>query len=358
MEELIERISDIIKSPVICNIWHFSNRHKRLIALVSLIALLLVSPAMALEQDKVSRLEFIQHLYQELFETDIQGEEIKKLGLLDVFPDADLHLEWPITRGIAADALYRIHQQQGTLKKLPRAFADITENSPFYRPANTIGGAFLARNKGRLEPDKLLTKVHLKHCISVLKIKEIFTPKEKQLYELSTQPITQNKAFQIEPIYPDLGFHQTPNTNLEYTQRALSKIENINSMSIATQQLNSQEISDIRKATEAMREVKELLHKFGASIFELTTLKTNIPSDDKAIRKALMQFDTMLKDVITRFEYCKLQLSKVTPISPELIKKCDILNSEIREYTGQIKILKKHIAERLKMPPVMANNEK
>lgn len=358
MEELIERISDIIKSPVICNIWQFSNRQKRLIILASLMVLLLLTPLMAQEKDRVSRLHFVQHMYQELFELSPSEEEIKVLGLLDVFTDGGLHLDWPITRGIAANALYRLHLQQGASKKIPRAFADITEASPFYTSINTIGGAFLARNKGRFEPDKLLTSVHLKHAVSVLKIKEIFTAKEPRLYEPDTKPVVQTQSFQIEPIYPSLGFYDTPKSNLEYSQRALSKIENINSMSIATQQLNSQEISDIRKATEAMEEVKHLLEKFGGSIFELTGIETNIPSDDKAIRKALMQFDTLLKDLITRFEYCKLQLSKVTPISPELIKKCDILDSEIREYTQQIKILKKHIMDRLKQPPVVANNEK
>ncbi len=124
-------------------------------------------------------------------------------------------------------------------------------------------------------------------------------------------------------------------------------------MSIATQQLNSQAISDIRSAVDAMDEVKVLLKKFGSSIFELTTIKTNIPGDDRAIRKALQQFDQMLKDVIIRFEYCKLQLAKATPISPELIQKCDILDLEIQEHTKQVKLLKKHIMDRLNQPPII-----
>ncbi len=102
MEELIERVSDIFRSPVICNIWQFMHRQKRLISLVTLLVLVFLSPLPLLGKDKVSRFAFTEYLYKQLFDRDIKPEEIRAIGIFDAFNDDDLHLDWPITRGIAA----------------------------------------------------------------------------------------------------------------------------------------------------------------------------------------------------------------------------------------------------------------
>jgi hypothetical protein len=53
---------------------------------------------------------------------------------------------------------------------------------------------------------------------------------------------------------------------------------------------------------------------------------------------------------VIRFNYCKDQLSRVTLVDPDIIKKCDILNSEIDESLRQIKILRKRISDRMSQP--------
>lgn len=349
MEELIERISDIIISPVICrDIWQFLHRQKRIICLACFIILTFVSPLSGAQKEKISRFDFVNYVYGQLFGLQPSAEEIKRLGILDSFPDGEFHLDWPITRGIAAESFYRISVQLASEIKIPRAFADIPNDSPFAMALSVVGGGFIPRNMGRFEPDKLLVENHLKHAFSVLESKKVLSKDiGKKIDFITVYEPLKNEYDLIESISPELGFSDKPGTNFDYINETLYKIGTINDMSIATQQMNPQNISDIRNAAKEMEEVQKLFKKFGGSILDLTSIESVLPNDEKILRNALSQFNNMLRDFIIRFEYCKEQLSRVTLVDPELIKKCDILNTEIIESLKQIRILRKRINERL-----------
>ncbi|MDD3377276.1 MAG: hypothetical protein PHF08_07460 [Candidatus Riflebacteria bacterium] len=352
MEELIERVSDIIMSPVIRrNIWHFLHRQKGLISLVCFILMLFSAPLAADSPDRVSRLNFIAYVYGELYDYCPLVEEVHKLGLLEAFPDGKMHLEWPITRGIAAEALYRVSIQSGSGGKMPRAFADIPDDSPYLKALKVVGGAFLPRNRGRFEPDKLLSETHLKHAVSVLLSNRVIVKEAGKRIEMVPVFVSEKDEYaDIEPLHPPIGFSEKPGSNFGYINDALAKIDVVNEMSVATQQMNPQSLSDIRSAVKAMEEVQTLFKKFGASVLELTAINVKFPGDDKALRNALSQFNNMLSDFVIRFNYCKDQLSRVTLVDPDIIKKCDILNSEIDESLRQIKILRKRISDRMSQP--------
>lgn len=361
IEGLMDRVSDITMSPVILrDIWQNFYRQIRLICLVCFAFFPIVSfgydRSFLSNQDKVTRSEFIYGVYTELFSEVPNEETVKKLGILDPFQDNQMHMDWPITRGIAADAFYRISLQTASINKLPRAFADIPEYSELAKILEVVGGAFLPRNQGKFEPDKLLTPRHFQHAVSLLIRKEIIKPaKSVQLDSLPVYQSTQSKFANIKPIKPELGFNEKPHSNYKFVTNSLNNIEKINNMKISSQQMNPQEVSNINEALQAMQEARTYLEKFGSSVFELTELEVTNEGDELALSDTLKQFSQMLSDFEFRFKLCKEQLERVTIVDPKQIQKCSLLNDGLNEGLNEIKILQKKIRERLNVSAIFTH---
>jgi hypothetical protein len=166
MEEFNERVSVIGKSPVILKIWHFSYRQVFHFALV----LLLIASAstLAAQEEKVTRLQLVAAIYERIYNRQVSELEAINTGLLDAYEDGRFHLEWPVSRGMAAEAFYRLHVQSGNAARLPRAFADISPESSFKKVLDVVGGAFLPQKQGNFNPNHMLTRKDLFRGIQVL----------------------------------------------------------------------------------------------------------------------------------------------------------------------------------------------
>ncbi|MDD3147217.1 MAG: hypothetical protein PHD82_07945, partial [Candidatus Riflebacteria bacterium] len=337
----------------------------------------LPSGAVEAQDERISRYEFVSAVYERTYNRKLTELETVNSGLLDPFDDGSYHLDFSISRGMAVEALYRLSIQAGTAARLPRAFADITPDSIFRKPLETVGGAFLPLKRGRFEPNHLITRQTLFHAVKtlidkgVLKQEDRYSMKILPVFEpvisASTKITADSPAISAEDgvksdtgedklyaINPELGFQERRAADGQYKAAAYERIARADSR-VSFQQMNPQTMASIEDAANAMADVEKLFARLGGSIMEMTSTYPSNPDDEQILRSGLAEIEGVLDMVLNRFEYSKLQLGTVMPVDPGQVKKCDQLNSQLEKNLEQAKMLKKRIGTRLAEPQKGAN---
>ena len=340
----------------------------------------LPSSPLKAQDERISRYEFVSAVYERTYNRKLTELEVVNSGLIDAFDDGSYHLEFSISRGMAVEALYRLSIQAGTAARLPRAFADITPDSIFRKPLETVGGAFLPLKRGRFEPNHLIDRQALFHSIRTLidkgvlqqedrsevKILPVFEPVVSASSVLSADSpafsasesllATGSIEQQLYAITPELGFQERQAVDGQYSADAYERIARADSR-VSPQQMNPQTMASIEDASNAMADVEQLFERLGGSIMEMTSTYPSNPDDEHVLRSGLAQIEAVIDTVLNRFEYSKLQLTTVIPVDPGQVKKCDQLNRQLVKNLEQAKLLKKRIAARLAEPQKEAEIE-
>ncbi|PKL42426.1 MAG: hypothetical protein CVV41_14915 [Candidatus Riflebacteria bacterium HGW-Riflebacteria-1] len=365
MEEFIERVSDILRSPVILKRWQLSYRQALNLCLAMFV--FLFATALNAEEGKISRYNFVMAVYERIFNRHITEMEATESGLIDQFDDGQYNLDWPISRGMAAEGLYRLSMQLGTAARLPRAFADIGNNSIFKKPLETVGGAFLPRNRGRFDPNYLLDRPALFHAISVLLDKGVLRQEDRSrlaafpaldpvetISRAATDSITADNEAMLVSVRPELGFKEQSGGDPRYRAETYSRIANANAR-VSPGQMNPQEMASVEDASDAMKDVELLLDRLGGSVMEMSETYPSNPDDETVLRQGLAQIDSVLSAAIERFSHSKLQLNTAMPVDPDQIRKCEQLNRQLDLQLERLNLLKKRIAGRLAEPQKVEN---
>jgi hypothetical protein len=354
MEEFNERVSVIGKSPVILKIWHFSYRQVFHFALV----LLLIASAstLAAQEEKVTRLQLVAAIYERIYNRQVSELEAINTGLLDAYEDGRFHLEWPVSRGMAAEAFYRLHVQSGNAARLPRAFADISPESSFKKVLDVVGGAFLPQKQGNFNPNHMLTRKDLFRGIQVLVDKEVVKQEDRYAMEIEiiNRPVatvasaTQNLE-ELAAIRPELGFEQRSSDPEKFKRQAYNRFDRADRQ-VAGEQMNPQVMASVEDATAAMGDVETIMKDLGGSVLEMTNTYPSNPDDERVLRQGLAKIEGVLKTIVDRFQYSKLQLSTVMPVNPDQIRKCADLDIKLSETIEQAEVLRRRISARLAEP--------
>jgi hypothetical protein len=354
MEEFKERVSDIITSPVIRKIWQFKYRHWSVITLVLILSFVsLVSYA---ADSRVSRLFLVTSLYERVYNRQLTELEAINTGLLDAYEDGRYHLDWPVSRGMAAEAFYRLSRQAGTVARFPRAFADIDRNSRFKKMLDVVGGAFLPQRRGNFDPNHVLARPDLLRGINALIDKGVFKQEDRYAMEIEiiNKPLNMvatasSDDLQIDSIRPELGFADRKKDGQQFSNEAYDRFAKAEGH-VALEHLNPQVMSSIEDAADAMQDVEKLLESLGGSVLEMTDIYPSNPDDERALREGLSKIEGLLKVITERFKYAKLQLGTVMPINAEQTSKCAALQGRLEKSLDEAAILRKRIAGRLAEP--------
>lgn len=354
MEEFNERVSVIGKSPVILKIWHFSYRHVFRNALVLL--LIALSSALAAQDDKVTRLQLISAIYERVYNRQVTELEAINTGLLDAYEDGKFHLDWPVSRGMTAEAFYRLSVQSGSAARLPRAFADIDPGSSFRKPLEIVGGAFLPRQRGNFDPNHMLSRKDLFRGLQVLIEKGVIKQEDRfaMQIEIINRPVESLASAarvmeEADSIRPALGFEQRETNSEAFKQSAYKRFAKADRQ-VAAEQMNPQVMASVEDAIAAMGDVESILTSLGGSVLEMTGTYPSNAGDERALREGLAQIEGVLKTIVDRFEYSKMQLGTVMPVNSDQIKKCADLDIRLNQTIEQAEILRKRIAARLAEP--------
>lgn len=349
MDEPIGHVSDIMRSPVIRKIRHCQYRQLYLFCLV--ISLFFLGKAINASNVGISRYEFVSIVYERLFKQNITKEEIIKTGLLDQYSDGNYNLDWPVTRGVAAKALYRLSIQKGNKTKLPRAFADIDSTSDYSKPLEIVGGVFLPKSRGRFDSDSLLESVTLFRAINTIiakKILKVVSPSDMPIITIS-EPVNSEKEYhkpRLEPFMRPSGFMEYPNKKLVQKNNFWEKAYD-NKLPFTPNQINPMAMSNIDNAIKAVEDAEIILKQLGGSIIEMSDIYLENNNDEMALKKGFAQIDAILNTIRERFNYSKVQLRILIPVEPRQIMKCEQLDEHIDKQLMKIELLQKQIAIRL-----------
>jgi len=356
MEEFNERVSDIAASPVILSIWQLTYRQSCKLCLVICFVFSTFISLQA-QENRISRHEFLSSVYERVYNRRLSEIVAVNLGLIDMFDDGSYHLDWPVSRGMAAAALYRLSIQSGSVAKLPRAFADITAASTFRKALETVGGAFLPLKKGRFDPNYLINRQDVFHALRILLEKGVI--KQEDRSDMTNLPIAdpietvpEISSPIIESVYsirPDIGFRDSPAVESSYRASAYQRIARARNR-LSDGQVNPQSMAGIEDAASAMADVDKILERLGGSVMEMTSTYPSNPDDEAVLRKGLAQIENVLAAVKNRFEYSRLQLKTVMPIDPDQVRQCEQLNSKLNHHLEKVAVLSKRIAVRLAEP--------
>ena len=321
----------------------------------------LPTAALPAEENKISRYNFVLAVYERIFNRHITEIEATESGLIDQFDDGQYNLDWPISRGMAADALYRLSIQLGTIAKIPRAFADIGLDSVFRKPLETVGGAFLPRARGRFDPNYLLDRETLFRAISILLDKGVLRQEDRsrQMVFSSAEPVVTtsmtehapslDKGTELLPVRPDLGFKEHKGEDTRYRADTYNRVAMANAR-VSTGQMDPQEMASIEDASAAMKDVEGILGRLGGSVMEMTEAHPTNPDDETDLRQGLAKIEAVLAAAVDRFTYSKLQLNTATPVDPDQIRRCTELSQQLDIQLERLKILRQRIADRLAEP--------
>jgi hypothetical protein len=352
MEEFKERVSDILKSPVMQIIWQFKYRQILCFALV--LVLIGSNFSMGASKERVTRYELVKAIYERFFNRQITELEAINTGLLDSYADEGFHLEWPVSRGMAARAFYRLWQQTGSTAKMPRAFADIDKSSKLKKALNVVGGAFLPQNRGNFNPNHVLTRKTLFRSIKVLIEKEIVKQQDRynMKIDIIEQPVTSSdkkatatKQISTYAVRPDLGFKEKENVN-NYRKNLFKRFDHIQG-NLENEQLDPQVLASVEDATNAMNDVEQILERLGGSVLEMTATNPSSSEDEQALREGLAKIEAILKSIADKFSHARLQLKTLNPVNPTNIDRCAKLDKRMAKTVSEAKILQKRIQARL-----------
>lgn len=355
MEELIERVSVITKSPVISKLWQNSYRQAALVCLVFCV-FFICAPANA-RQDRVNRHQLVSAIYERVYNKRITEVEAVESGLIEPYEDGSYKLDLSASRAMAAQAFYRLAIQQGTTAVVPRAFADIHEASPHYNALRVVGAAFMPDRNGRMRPNDMLLRRDIFHAVTVLLDKKVI--RQQDLFDRPAERISvpvlerlENEAQQvaknssvadIKAYRPDLD----PDQN--YVKRSHARVARVDPL-VSAQQMNPQLMVSINEASNAMDDVEQLLESMGANVLDMASTYPTAAEDENDLRRALSKIDGVLSVLVTRFEYSKLQLSTVTFVDPDQMHKSAVLDERIKNNLEQAELLRRRIALRLAEP--------
>lgn len=318
--------------------------------------LIVSASVLSAQSDKVTRLQLISAIYERIYNRQVTELEAINTGLLDAYEDGKFHLEWPVSRGMAAEAFYRLHMQSGNAARLPRAFADVDAASSFKKVLDIVGGAFLPQKRGNFDPNHMLSRKDMFRGIQVLVDKGVVTQEDRNAMEIeiinrpvaSIASVAQNLE-DLAAIRPELGFEQRSSDPDKFKQQAYERFSKADRQ-VAVEQMNPQVMSSVEDATAAMADVEKLITSLGGSVLEMTDTHPSNPDDEEVLRQGLAKIEIVLKTIVDRFEYAKLQLGTVMPANPDQIKKCADLDIRLSQTIEQADILRRRIAGRLAEP--------
>lgn len=355
MEELIERVSVITKSPVISKLWQNSYRQASTVCLVFFV-FFIFAPAIA-RQDRVSRHGLVSAIYERVYNKRITEVDAVESGLLEPYEDGSFRLDLSASRAMAAQALYRLAIQQGTTAVAPRAFADIHDASPHFNALKVVGAAFLPDRNGRMRPNDMLLRRDIFHAVTQLIGKKVI--RQQDLFDQPAERISapvlerlENEAQQVakKMSAEDMREYRTDlSPDHDYVKKSRERIARVDPL-VSAQQMNPQLMASINEATVAMDDVEQLLESMGANVLDMASTYPTAAVDENDLRRALSTIDGVLSVLVTRFEYSKLQLSTVTFVDPDQMHKSALLDERIKKNLEQAELLRRRIALRLAEP--------
>jgi len=318
------------------------------ICLVSLTCLI-TSPVFS--SPTATRLFLLEATYKCFLEKNISEVEAVQSGLLDPYPDGRIHLDWPLTRGVAIRALALFLSQNGNFTSLPGEFSDLIASSSLMSAVMMIGGAFQHKEGKKFCPDSLLTEDELNLVIDNLK--RNYRPSScMQFQPTSNQSVTGSapekleKYFPSEFVFPKEYQYNDQTAEGEVSTSDVGRLTRLKKF-LPRNQLSPTSGFDLTVAFEGIKETEGLLDSLEMTIYELTTVTVDDHAQENKIREALSEIRKVMTTIAEKLKYSQMQLSAALLVDPESIHMAADVKLRVANCLLRAVKLSKRIEERL-----------
>lgn len=292
----------------------------------------------------------------------VDEESVLKSGLLDPCPDGRIHLDWPVSRGVAAQVLWRILQKQPGFIPAAGYFLDIGPESPLAEALAKVGGAFVPIDRNRFKPDRLIREQELEEIIEALKkrlpdgIASITPPPASIVEPLPPLEKHYDAGFTFPAPQPSLGellltSDETASGSASTTVEAdIARLERLNRI-VPPDQLSTSDGFDLRECEDGMAEIEKSLDSLEITILDLSGMPDLDAKEDKQVREALTQLETVLAGVGHKLRLSERTLAVALLVDSDSIRRAAVLKQRIRHELERVVRLADRLHERLQRPP-------
>lgn len=321
----------------------------------------LPSPAEGKIQSVISRFTLVEKASLAFGAGTVDEESVIRSQLLDPCPDSRIHLDWPVSRGVAAQVFWRLLRQQKGFIPLAGYFLDIGPSSPLAEALAGIGGAFAPIDQDRFKPDRLIREQELDEIIMALQKRlpdgiaslpplvaaapAVSAIGEKRYEPGFTFPAGKTSLGDLLPIRDDTASGSASET----IEADIARLERLSRI-VPPDQLSSADGFDLRECEDGMAEIEKSLDSLEINILDLSAMSDLEPKEDKQVREALTQLESVLAGVQQKLRLSERTLAIALLIDSDSIRRAAVLKQHVRQQLDRIAHLADRLHERLQRP--------
>ncbi|MBI3038791.1 hypothetical protein HYY75_07060 [bacterium] len=306
------------------------------------------------EPSTITRMGFLEQAGMSLLGKSTSEIEALSSGILEPYPDSRFHLDWPVSRGMAAKILNRLLLPSIRSHPLPSEFSDLKENSSLRSALSMVGGAFKPLLKNRFGPDRLLSKKEANAILQRLskhlrENSEPFSSGASLTESLSSSPSSENleRRFPMGFITHPTQTETTPTETDLIASSDTSRLGRLNSFSFP-EQWSPDENFDINSLENGILELESSLDSLELSAHELTTCTPDPGEEESGLRTALTTIRQISFDARKKLKYSEIQLNAALVVDEESIRRCASLKKRLVFDISRLSTLLEKIDSRLK----------
>lgn len=275
--------------------------------------------------------------------------EALQSGLLEPYSDGKFHLDWPMSRGMAARILARVWLRAGFRTTLPQAFPDVASGAAAAPALTLVGQAFRASADRRFHAEQIFTPADLRFALEVLGRSSVAS-EPAPVAAADTASETELEALKAE-IRPALGFPQRDallaSSSLRGTMASdvlrLGRLVPL----VPSEQLGPQAGFDLEGVTEGVAEMEAALDSFELTIYDVTLADPQDEGLKNEVREFLAEMRPTLRNVGDKLRMSRLELKHALLVDPESIRRSAELGSRIDTAMFRLDRLSERVEERL-----------
>ncbi len=275
--------------------------------------------------------------------------EALQSGLLEPYADGKIHLDWPMSRGVAARVLARVVRRLDPEAVFPQVFGDVTASSTVAPALCIVGQAFRPVAGDRFVPDQIFSVDDLQYAFATL---------GRLIPASLTLPLAALPApatFSADDLKAgrrfDLGFPEEPRGEVSSTfgQVLASDVRRLGRLVplVPADQLAPQNQFDLEAATAGLAEIERVLDSFELTIYDVTLADPKDRGLEGEIREFLSQMKETLRNSGEKLRVSRRQLQAALLVDPQSMERTAELRSRLETALFRLESLSERVEQRL-----------
>ena len=348
------RMSDISSAPGSLGVTRSGYRlaPSVLLALLSGLWLIVGLPGVQGASTRVSRMMLLESAGKLLGGRPMTESEALQSGFIEPYSDGKFHLDWPLSRGMAACILSRMAQRAGVTASFPISFSDIATGSVLSQALSVVGKAFHTRPSNRFGADQVFSPDDLEFAMSSIASLTLLSPGSgtppiaASLVASENVPASFVAGTRFDPGFPRRDMSPASSTLGSALGSDVDRLERL-TLFVPSDQLGPQNAFDLVAAGEGVSDMEAALDSFELTIYDVTLAEPQDETLQSEVRDFLSEMRKTLHDVAEKLRSSRLQLEAALLIDPESIRQCAELRTRIGAALFRLERLSERVEERM-----------